>query len=396
MTGYYGALQISIWADICVSMTFAAVYLGGTGHSNAAIGIILAAGNLLGAALGPWISSAIDKHREITPVRLMPYIIGARAIAIAVIFADAGGGWLTDIFYVLFMAMSLCANTLILKIYVDADYSGVHIDFGIGRGLGSAAYVVVSSLLGIIVRNTSVRAIIWAGIIIWVYQVAAFILFRMKLKSAAAGAISAASLPGEKGSVQASGLIRFAADNKRFCLLLLGIFLVFYSHSTLGSFMINVVENVGGDTGDMGFMNAFMALVEIPAVMFYTKFFGSKDRRRILRIAFIFFAFKAIGAALATNLAMLAAAMVLQAPSFGLYTPAIVLYTSEVVRHEDSAKAQSLVFSMTTLGSVFASLISGALLDIVSVRMTMAIAAAVCVAGTAVAIMSIQKKPSEQ
>jgi fucose permease len=67
-----------------------------------------------------------------------------------------------------------------------------------------------------------------------------------------------------------------------------------------------------------------------------------------------------------------------------------------VVRHEDSAKAQSLVFSMTTMASVFASLVSGALLDRVSVGMTMAVAAAVCVIGAAVAILGIQKKSAER
>lgn len=393
MTRYYGALQVSIWADVCICC-FAAVYLGGTGHSNAAIGIILAAGNLLGAVVGPWISAAIDRHSEITPVRIMPVVIALKAAAVAMLVADTGAGRLTDLSFVLYIALSLCANTLILKIFVDAEYNGVHIDFGAGRGCGSAAYVVVSMLLGIIIRNTSVRAVVWAAVIIGVYQVAAFILFRMKYWDALRNAVSKS---GEEKTVAAgSGLIRFALDNKRFCLLLLGILFIFFSHSTLCNFMINVVENIGGDAGDMGFLTGFMALVEIPAVMFYSKFFADKDQGKMLKIACIFFAFKAIGVTLAGSMVMMAGALLLQVPSFGLYTPSVVLYATEVVRHEDSAKAQGLVFSMMTMGAVLAGLISGNLLDHVSVTMTLAISAAVCVAGSVIACMGIEKKTPEQ
>ena len=101
---------------------------------------------------------------------------------------------------------------------------------------------------------------------------------------------------------------------------------------------------------------------------------------------------KAAAVAASGSLPMMTAAFLLQAPSYGLHASAIVPYIDEHISHEDSAKAQSLAFSMTTFASVLAGIISGRLLDITSVTITLWIAAAVCLAGTVTAIAGLDKK----
>lgn len=54
LTAAYAAVQAVFWMSVCVSVSFAAVYLQGLGYTNTQLGAILAAGNLLGATLGPW------------------------------------------------------------------------------------------------------------------------------------------------------------------------------------------------------------------------------------------------------------------------------------------------------------------------------------------------------
>ena len=55
------------------------------------------------------------------------------------------------------------------------------------------------------------------------------------------------------------------------------------------------------------------------------------------------------------------------------------------------AKAQSLAFSITTLGAVEASLVSGWLFDCCSVRFTLLISSLVCAAGVAVCVPAVKK-----
>ena len=65
-------------------------------------------------------------------------------------------------------------------------------------------------------------------------------------------------------------------------------------------------------------------------------------------------------------------------------------YVTLVVPYDDAAKGQSLAFSMTTLGGVLASLISGRLLDVLSVPATAWIAAAVSAVGALLACRGLE------
>ena len=80
----------------------------------------------------------------------------------------------------------------------------------------------------------------------------------------------------------------------------------------------------------------------------------------------------------------LTAAFILQAPSYALYMAAIVPFVKETIDFQDSAKAQSLAFTTTTLGGMLASLIGGQLYDCLSVTLTLWIAFAVGAAGAVV------------
>ena len=188
----------------------------------------------------------------------------------------------------------------------------------------------------------------------------------------------------ETGSVFA-----FLRAHRRFVVLLAGTALVFFAHNTVSSFLINITRAVGGSTEDMGYINSFMAAVEIPVMLLFTSLFGRRRISSLLRAAFCFFVLKTAAVALAPSVPALYAAFLLQAPSFALYTAAIVPYTAQTIDYADAAKAQSLAFSMTTLGSVLASLISGWLLDRVSVAATLGIAVGVCILGAAIACLGV-------
>ncbi len=86
------------------------------------------------------------------------------------------------------------------------------------------------------------------------------------------------------------------------------------------------------------------------------------------------------------------AAFVLQAPSYALYTSAVVPYVERTIAYEDSAKAQSLAFTMTTVGSVMASVIAGRLYDVMPPASVLWISAAVCAVGTATAVIGVKSE----
>lgn len=393
----YSCLQASFWMSLCVFMGFAAVYLQWLGYSNTELGIVMACGTLLGSVIGPEMSSIIDRSTtdRITASSMMPPLLAAEAAAIIVLLLFPVKGITTSVAFALFIALSTSVNSLDLKLYTDATYCGLYIDFGVARSMGSLGYVLISVVLGFLCEQISDRIVPAAGLALCAFQLISFLRFSRILKSAQQKNIFsgvAASDPSDNNAEQKPGvsISRFLIRNKSFSLILAGSILIFFSHNVLCNFFINVVRNVGGDTGDMGFMNGLMAFIEIPVIFFYSRLTKKFRTSSVLKAAFILFTAKAAAIAAADSVVTLACALIFQAPSFGLYTGAIVPYVDKVIAHEDSAKAQSLAFSVTMLGSVFASTIAGHLFDFMPVSSVMWIACAVCAAGSILAYLGVQ------
>ena len=379
----YSCVQTPFWMSLCVFSSFCAVYLQSLGYSNAELGIVMACGTLAGSLLGPWLSSLIDQsnHDRITAVTTMPPVLAAEALAIIILLVFPVKGIVTSVAFALFTALSTSVNSINLKLYTDAVYSGYNIDYGMARSMGSVGYVLTSFAVGLMCQHISARAVPVTGLVLCILQ---YVTFRSFTRYVSFDA------PGEK-TEQGHGMVDFLLRNKRFCLILAATVLVFFAHNSLCNFFINVVKNAGGDTGDMGILNGLMAFFEMPAIFFYSRITRGRRTSAILRFAFIMFTVKAAALAAAASVGQIAAAEILQAPSFGLYSGAIVLYVDEVIPHEDSAKAQSLAFTMSMLASVFASTISGHLYDIMPVSRVLWISCAVSLVGSILAVIGVRK-----
>ena len=382
LTVPYAFIQAAFWMNFCTAVSFASVYLLGLSYSNSQLGLILALGNLLGAVLGPELSAVVDRSEKISASLLIPPVLFLQAAFLLLLIFHPAKGFLTSVAYTLYIAFTLTVNSLNLKLYSDAVYHGLSINYGFARGIGSAAYVLLSIFLGILIERISIRLVPISGLLMCALQFAAFCLIRQKLP---------VSAPSADVSHRASSIFDFFRSNRRFSILLLGIALLFSSHNIIVTFLINITNNVGGDTGTMGLINGFMAAVEIPVMLFYQSLFGRFRPGRLMRVAFVFFILKAAAIAMAGSIPTLMAAFLLQAPSFALYTAAIVPYVNEVIPYEDSAKAQSLAYTMTSIGSVLASLIGGFLYDRTTVTNTLWISFGICFVAAVIAFLGVEK-----
>ena len=62
----YCILQGSYWASFCVIYAFATVFLLSRGFESSMIGVIIAAGNILGVILQPMVASIADRSEKIS------------------------------------------------------------------------------------------------------------------------------------------------------------------------------------------------------------------------------------------------------------------------------------------------------------------------------------------
>ncbi len=180
----------------------------------------------------------------------------------------------------------------------------------------------------------------------------------------------------------------------RYAIFLSGVVLLFFCHSIACNFLINLVKEVGGSTDEMGWITAFKGIVEIPVMFLYMKIFKDGQHALALRIAAVSFLAKMLGFIFSQNVWQLSAAFLFQAPSYALYMSAVVAYAKETIRFEDSAKAQSMAFTTTTLGGMLASLIGGRLYDSLPVNTVLWIALAVGVLGALIVFFGT-KQPKQ-
>ena len=389
VTFHYMIITGGFWMAFCVVTAYAAVYLQGVGCTNAELGLILALGNVGGALLSPVLGARIDRNRNLRHAAVINVLLAIQVLLLVVLRLHPRHDLLTAACYVLYMTAMMPVNAVNLDLCVRLERAKAPLNFGLARSMGSFSFVILSTLLGVITARWGYLSLPFAGLAVIALQFFGNRLIDRDLREA-----EAALPPDETAAAEkSSSLSVFIRENRMFCLMLFGTIILFIAHNMDGNFLINEIRALGGDTAIMGYVAAFTAIVEVPVMMFASKLPKRWSTVQYIRLSFVFFVLKILAYALAPTIPLFFAARILQAPSYALYTVLIVGYADRQVARKDSAKAQSLAFSMTTVGSVLASLIGGAMFDAAGVKTTMLTAAAIAAAGAVIAFAgTLQKK----
>ena len=388
VTFHYTLITGGFWMAFCVVTAYAAVYLHGVGCSNAELGVILALGNVGGALLSPVLGARIDRNRELRHASVINVLLAVQVALLAVLRLHPCRDLLTSACYVLYITAMMPVNALNLDLCVRLERAKAPLNFGFARSMGSFSFVILSTLLGIVTARWGYLTLPLAGLAVILLQFIGNRLVDRDLRNAEA------LVPPVEADVRerSSSLAEFVRENRMFCLMLFGTIILFTAHNMDGNFLINEITALGGDTAVMGYVAAFTAITEVPVMMFFTKLPKRWSTVQYIRLAFVFFVIKILAYALAPSIPLFFASRILQAPSYALYTVLIVGYADRQVARKDSAKDQSLSFSMTTIGSVLASLIGGQMFDTVGVKGTMLTAAAIAAAGAVIALAGTAEK----
>lgn len=391
VTFHYMLVTGGFWMSFCVISSYAAVFLQGIGYNNLELGLIMALGNLGGTLLSTVIASRIDRNRKLRHATIVNVLLAVQLVQLAVLRISPVRGTAAFVCYVLYMAAIAPVNAVNLDLCVRLQHAKAGLNFGMARSMGSFAFVILSMLLGVLTVRFTYLMLPFAGMAVILLQYIGNVLVDRDLRRAESG------LPAETAEIRepAAGLRSFIRENRSFCLMLVGTILIFTSHSIDGNFLINLVNNLGGDTAVMGYVGAFTAIVEIPVMMFSSRLPKSLPIAWYLRLSFVCFVLKILAYTLAPSIPLFFAARILQAPSYALYTVLIVPYADQAVARKDSAKAQSLAFSMTTIGMVLASLVGGKMFDACGVKTTLWTATAIAAAGAAIALAGVRDRAAE-
>lgn len=353
----YCILQGSYWASFCVIYAFATVFLLSRGFESSMIGVIIAAGNILGVVLQPMVASIADRSEKISLHKLTAMLSIIMILLLVLLYFVPNGLLAVAVLFLLTDTFLQVIQPLINSVSVYYVNQGVSVDFGSARGIGSLSYAAASYILGIVVEKFGTRSILMAGIL--VAMVLLVTVLSMPVLSS-----SAASRLGEKEPEQNdAGLLVFAGRYKNFMLTLAGITLLFTFHNMNNAYLIKVIENVGGTSADMGRMLSIAAVTELPVMFLFSRISKHFKSSTLLMVSSAFFAIRAAGFMLAGNVMTMYLAAMLQIGSFALYIPSSVYYVNETMLDQDKFKGQAVMTATNTLGGVFGSLFGGFLID---------------------------------
>lgn len=371
----YGCIHGTYWMYYGVACSFASAFLLARGYSNAEIGLILAVGNILAVFLQLLIADLADRSRKLSLIgvtQLSAVLLMLLTVLLFVMKQKSGALWVV---YVLIMAWMTSLQPLFNSLTFKLEETGVHINFGACRSVGSLAYAILCGFLGTLVEAKGVDVLPLSGEIVLVMLLASLFAVKMqfnrmmKEKNRAGtdtkdGQVTAIEHEDIDVSDEEINLSLFIKRNRLFVILNLAVIGVFFSNSILNSFMLQIVEGVGGTSEDMGRIFSVMAFLEIPALFFFDNIKKRFSCQLILKFAAICFTLKILLIYLAGSVTMIYVAHMLQTFSFGLFLPAMVSFIGEVMAKGEAVKGQALYTVMTTVAATLASVLGGIMLDV--------------------------------
>lgn len=381
----YVCMQGIYWMVYCLAVTFAATFHKDKGYSDTVIGVVIGLANIFAVVLQVVLSKVADRFSEKGPIA----VIGSMYIVIIVInsvllLVSNDNGMIPALMTV-FIAFSVSLQPFVNAFCFYLEKRNVRIKFGIARGIGSLTYAVVAAIIGKLILSIGVKAvnifaIVFAGFAILLMTVVTVSIRKHPVKSDFETIKKISNIDSKNGN-----------NERGVILLLVGTVFIFFAHAFINNFTLQIVENVGGNSSDMGNLQAFSALLELPAMFFFDRLCKKIDFNRLLSASVIFFVAKIAFTTMAGSLPMLYISMLFQSVSFAVFIPAGVRFMKENLPENRINNGQALFTGMITIGNIIASLSGGFMLDGIGMFNTLLCGTVTTVFGAALVFITSMK-----
>ena len=394
----YGGIHATYWMAYAVISSFASAYLLDRGYTNSEIGLILAVGSIVAVFLQPFMADFADRAKKISLIGITQvatiFIMGMMMICFVMDKASIA----LSVIFVMMIAWHTALQPLFNSLTFKLEESGHKINFGVCRAMGSLGYSLLCAVLGTLAETFGTQILPLTGEVTLLMLLITLCLTKSHFKKACK---MRGELDSEQDKVEVVpetleeqeeiNLIQFVKRNKLFLLVNIGVAGIFFSNSIFNNFMLQIVENVGGNSEDMGRILAVMAFLEIPPMFLFERVHRKVSCKRLLQLGAICFTLKILCATIADSVFMVYVAQLFQLTSFGIFLPAMVSFIDEIMEKGEAVKGQALYTIVTTVATIFASLAGGVILDMSGASSLLWISTIITGAGAILFCLVIEK-----
>ena len=383
----YALVNIGFMLMVAGSMGYAYNFLSQSGFDDGTIGTVMSAISLLGVFAGPAAGDIVDRSKKITQKM---FISGSMIVcgigALILLLLPAGSPLIIPVVVISFMSATIGMPLLNGMAFIYEKAGGV-INYGLCRGLGSAAYAVGSNVVGRLWAVLGTKTLP-----LWIIGGAILTFLAVNLMPNAPKELASADeQPKEQG--ESISILQFFSKYRDLTFVVIALTLMYFCHFIINNYMAKVIgmfvtTNVETVQGNAMFI---AAMLELPIMFGFSIILNKLGVNRILIIASIIYSIKHVITFMTVNVPMFYGAMALQMLSYAALVPAVVYFANEHVAEEDRNKGQAVFATASSVGGLLASFLGGWLFTLMPVRAVLGIGAASSVAGTLLMIASLKR-----
>ncbi len=390
----YGEVFATYWMAYCVIASFSSVYLLANGYSNTEIGLLIAIGNLVSVVIQPVAANLADRSAKTNVFEIAALMTVLILLSQGMLLLVHGRSLILFSAYLIMFAVHAAMQPLLNSVNQTMLQRGVTVDYGCCRAMGSLGYAVISTALGMMVIRFSVVSLPIAGEFVTVLLLAGLLFLNRVYKNAdPAKARKPVCKADQKEPISMGDFVK---RHRIFLVMTGGIFLIFYDHQIINFFMLQLFQNVGGGSTQLGTYYSIMTILEIIPLVGFTWLTRRFSTSFLLKLATIGFVLRAVLMLAAHTPMLLMLTLAVHPIGFPLFLPTIVKYINEIMDEGEAVRGQSTYVMVITISGVVASATGGIVLDTLGANMLLWICAITCLIGAAVILPLVEKARHEK
>lgn len=389
VTIYYGISMATYSIGYVALSAFSSLFLLDIGLSNGGIGILLAVASFLSVLFQPIVGQLIDHNPKVSS-KLVLLSLGAMIMltGISLIIGTGLPMMVKTLIYGLANMLLMLAQPFYNALGVDAINHGYGINLGIGRSLGSGGYALGSYGVGYLSVMFGPKCI--PVIFTTTFFLLAVVLFLYPVKTEKDEKMLSEDRLSGKDREKKENPFLFLLRYKQFAVILLGLICVYFSHSLINTFALQIVLQKGGTSQDMGTASAIAACCELVTAIFFVQYMKVLKLSTILKISTIFFVLKTLFSLLVTSVTGFFLIQSLQMFGWGFLSVGIVYYVNNLMGDNDKAQGQAYAGMSYTIACVLATSLGGNLIDLFGVNTMLGVGTGSAVIGMMILWFSVK------
>lgn len=382
LTMRYALHQMAYWASAAGVVSFATAFLLAKGFPASRVGVLLACGNLLSCAVQPLLADRADRASGNVLNRMMMGLTLFSMVCFGTLQVLPVPQGLFGLLYLLGVFTLDAMMPLMNAISVSYTERGRYINYGLGRGLGSLAFSIAALAIGEVMARFGPDGMIWIALTLMATNLIVITGYPP---------LEDGRLTGGDGALECCSVAVFFVRYKWYCLSLLGVMLLAMFHAMTENYLIEVMGQLGGDSGSVGVALFIATVAEMPVLVWFDRVRRYIRDDLLLKLAGLSFLLKSVLLFFAPSVSSVYLIQILQATSYAFLSPTQLYYANRKVDQADMVKGQAFITASYTLGCAAGNFAGGQLLEFFNVATLLAAGIVMAAAGTLVLFFTVNR-----